>query len=117
MVGTYHVVSEIPLDNQNDDFWELDEEMIGRVVCEEITTSHKSLLQVSQVTDEFILLREIFTGQEIKKQRRDNDYNTVLLGRPSIGQEHTVWWVDERDNGEWGKSESKGQPSHFYHRA
>lgn len=117
MVGTYHVVSEIPPDSQNDNFWKLDEEMIGRVVCEEVTTSHKSLLEVSQVTNEFVLLREIFTGQEIKKQRRDNDYNTVLLGQPSIGQEHTVWWVDERDNRKWRRSESKGQPSHFYHRA
>lgn len=116
MAGTYHVVSEIPRDSDNRDFWELEDEMIGRVVDEEVTSSHRSLLEVCDFTDEFVLLREIFTGQEIKKQRRDNDYNTVLLGRPSIGQEHTVWWIDQRVNTGWRRWESDVKSDHFYHR-
>ena len=112
MVGTYHVASEIP-DDSDDGFFTTGDEMVGRVVEEDINQSQRSLFEVVHVTDDKVLLRELLTGQEITKEM--DKHNTVLLGRPSIGQEHTVWWIDVLD-GTWKPWESEEGFNHFYHR-
>ena len=109
MVGTYHIVSEIPEDTENPDFWTKDEDVLGSVVIENSTMRHRGFFEVIDYTNDHILLEELHT-RETKRIGRDD--HCVMLDRPSIGKEFTVYWVDEEREGEWTRVEQ-----HFYHEA
>lgn len=121
MVGTYYVVHEIPDEESNcdieyEEFYTLVDDIIGKVVYEEVNIRNKSFFEVTDYTDEYLVLEELFTGHKQKRHFPDREYATIHLSKPSIGQSNTIWWVEEKTGDGWQKCElgDDNRIQHFY---